>query len=129
MKQLIIAFVAFTTLSASATTLLDCYPRKGKFEIQEIQVGSLLIQPHEVIWFQQLPVFENLSFNPKTAKTEPSRTGNWVTYELVRELEEEIVTLQVEDTGKMRRAYLTRESTPFAQDPFFDVLMLKCIER
>lgn len=129
MKIMLAGLLMLSAFSASATTLLECYPRDGKYDIQQIVVANIVIQPREVIMFQQVPVFENVSFNPKTAKTESTRTGTWVTYELVRELDEEIITLQIEDAGKVRRAYLSRESTPFAQDPFFNMIPLKCFEQ
>lgn len=129
MKLMLAGLTMVSALTASATTLLECYPRDGKNDIQQIVVANIVIQPREVIMFQQVPVFESVSFNPKTAKTESTRAGTWVTYELVREREEEIITLQMEDTGIVRRAYLTRESTPFSQDPFMNIIPLKCFEQ
>jgi hypothetical protein len=129
MKFMIAGLLLLSAASASATSLLECYPRSGKFDIQQIVVAYIVIQPREVTMFQQVPVFESVSFNPKTAKTELTRTGNWVSYELVRELDQEIITLQMEEVGKVRRAYLKRESTPFSQNPYFDFIALKCFEQ
>ncbi len=129
MKFMLAGLLMLSAVSASATTLLECFPRDGKFDFKQIVVANIVIQPREVIMFQQVPVFESVSFNPKTAKTESTRTGTWVTYESVRERNEEIITLQMEDLGKVRRAYLTRESTPFSQDPFLNIIALKCFEQ
>lgn len=115
-------------LSVSAQSLLECHPRDGKFETREIVVGNVVINSDEVILFQQVPVFESVSFDVKKAVTETSRTGSWTTYTQEREMDDEIITLQIEDAGKTRRAYLTRESTMRAEEPFFSIIPLKCIE-
>lgn len=116
-------------LSVSATTLLECHPRDGKFDVKELVVGDLVINSDQVILFQQIPVFENVTFDPAKAVKESSRTGSWTTYSLRRELEQEEITLQIEDTGATRRAYLTRENTPNADEPFFSLIAMKCFTR
>lgn len=115
-------------LSVSAQTLLECHPREGKFETQEIIVGNVVINTDQVILFQQIPIFESVTFDVKKAVTETSRTGSWTTYTEEREMDQEIITLQLEDSGKTRRGYLTRESTMAAEEPFFSLIPLKCLE-
>ncbi|MBA2403460.1 MAG: hypothetical protein H0V66_01705, partial [Bdellovibrionales bacterium] len=64
-------------LSVSAQTLLECHPRDGKFEVKEIVVGNVVINSDQVILFQQIPIFETVSFDPIKAVTETTRTGTW----------------------------------------------------
>jgi hypothetical protein len=115
-------------LSVSAQTLLECHPREGKFDVQEIVVGNVVIDTDQVTLFQQTPVFESVTFDVKKAVRETSRTGSWTTYSEEREMDQEIITLQLEDSGKTRRGYLTRESTISAEEPFFSLIPLKCLE-
>lgn len=115
-------------LSVSANTLLECKPTEGKFEVRELVVGNIVINSDEVILFQQIPVFETVTFDAKKVETESSRTGTWNTYTLEREMEE-IITLQIEGSGKTRRAYLTRENVPMSDEFFLDIIRLKCFER
>lgn len=115
-------------LTVSAQTLLECHPRDGKFEVQDLVVGNVVIGEQEVILFQLIPVFENITFDAKTAVKENTRTGSWSTY-VKEQFQEEVITLQLEDAGKIRRGYLTRESVPFSDDPFFDIIPLKCFEQ
>ena len=115
-------------LSVSAQTLLECHLADGKFDVQEIVVGNVVIDNDQVILFQQTPVFESVTFDVKSAVRETSRTGSWMTYIEERAMDQEIITLQIEDTGKARRGYLTRESTMLAEEPFFSLIPLKCLE-
>lgn len=125
----------FTTLaililpfSVSAQTLLECRPTEGKFEVRELVVGNIVLNSDEVILFQQIPVFETVSFDAKKVETETTRTGTWNTYTYTRVMEE-IITLQIEGSGKVRRAYLTRENDPMSDEFFLDIIRLKCFER
>lgn len=125
--NLFTAFMLFVLpLSVSAQTLLECHPREGKFDTQQIVVGNVVIKSDEVILFQQTPVFEIVSFDVKKAETETSRTGSWTTYTYEREMDE-IITLQIEDAGSARRAYLTRENAPFNSEYFHSIIPLKCL--
>ncbi len=114
-------------MAVSANTLLECKPAEGKFEVRDIVVGNVVINSDEVILFQQVPVFETVTFDAKKVETESTRTGTWNTYTLEREFEE-IITLQIEGSGKTRRAYLTRENVPFSEEYFLDIIRLKCTE-
>lgn len=114
-------------LSVSAQTLLECYPRDGKSAVQEIVVGNVVINSDEAILFQQAPVFEIVSFDAKQAMTETSRTGSWTTYSFER-AKDELITLQIEDAGATRRAYLTRENaSDNDEEYFYSFLALKCL--
>ncbi len=93
-------------MSVSATTLLECQPREGKFEVQQQVIGHILIQSKTVTLFQELPVFETVNFKTSTAIQGTTRTGSWMTYEMERELDNQIITLQIEDGENNRPAVL-----------------------
>lgn len=124
------AFMLFALpLSVSAQTLLECHPREGKFDVREVVVGNVVIKADEVILFQQTPVFEIVTFDMKKAVTETSRTGSFTTYTFERSMDE-LITLQIEDSGQTRRAYLTRENASDNYDEFFHSLIaLKCLTK
>lgn len=115
-------------LSVSANSILECHPREGKYDHSEQVVGNIVIKSDEVILFQLAPVFETVSFDLKNAVTETTRTGTWTTYTEAREMEQEIITFQVEDAGKKRRAYLTRESSSDSDEDYLSIIPLACIE-
>ena len=115
-------------LSVSANSILECHPREGKYDHSEQVVGNIVIKSDEVILFQLAPVFETVSFDLKNAVTETTRTGTWTTYTEAREMEQEIITFQVEDAGKKRRAYLTRESSSDSDEDYLSIIPLACLE-
>ena len=115
-------------LRVSANSILECHPREGKYDHSEQVVGNIVIKSDEVILFQLAPVFETVSFDLKNAVTETTRTGTWTTYTEAREMEQEIITFQVEDAGKKRRAYLTRESSSDSDEDYLSIIPLACIE-
>lgn len=122
-----LSFVMFALpISASASTLLECHPRDGKFGVRDIVVGNVVLNGDEVILFQQEPVMETITFDAKKAVQETSRTGSWTTYTYEKDLDEVVITLQLEDSGDKRRAYLTKENSPMADEPFFQIIPLMC---
>lgn len=121
-----LAFFALS-LEANAQTLLECKPRDGKFEVRQTIIGNVVVNADEVIFFQLLPVFRTVSFDAKKAVRETSRSGSWTTYE-TEITNEEVITLQIEDSGKVRRSYLEMRSVDFAEEYFYEALPLKCSE-
>jgi hypothetical protein len=128
MKFFALLMILTLPISVSANTILECFPRDGKFDVRDVVIGNIVINSKRVILFQEVPVFESVRFDVSKAVQESSRTGSWTTYTDNREMNEEIVTLQIEDSGKTRRGYLTRESSFLSDEPFFSVIALKCIE-
>lgn len=111
-------------LSVSATSILECHAREGKFDHEESIFGRVVITPAAVVLFKFRPVSETIVFDIRRASTETTRTGTWTTYDI--EKGEELITLQVEEAPTSRRAYLTRELADNAQAPNISVMALKC---
>lgn len=128
MKWLRALILLTLPLTVSANTLLECHHRDSKFGFNEVIIGNVAITSDELILFQLIPYFETVSFDLKNAVQETGRTGSWTTYTEEREFDQ-IITLQLEDSGSVRRGYLTRESVPFADDYFYEIIPLKCLKR
>lgn len=111
-------------LSVSATSILACHTRQGKFAHEDETSGKVVITPAAVVLFKFKPVSETFVFDIRRASTETSRTGTWTTYDL--EKGDELITLQVEEADTSRRAYLTREHANNSQAPNISVVALKC---
>jgi len=124
---------AFLTLAilisfgAHAQTLLECKPRDGKFEVRNTVVADLVILKDQVLMTQYLPVFRNVTFDVAKAETTSTRTGAWTTYRTEIPMEE-VITLKIEGSGKVRRSYLEMESALDAPEHFLEMLAMKCFE-
>jgi hypothetical protein len=121
MNPIIIFVLMLLPLSVSAQTILECRVLDWYNQPREL-VGSLVLLEDEAILFQQYPYFRSISFDMKKA------TSDEKTITLVEKKIEEIISLQLETKGRIRKGTLIMRSPEFHHEYFHERLNLRCFE-
>ena len=114
------------SFGVNAQTVLECKPRDGKFEVSQTVIADLVILKDQVLMTQYLPVFRNVTFDVAKAESTSTRTGAWTTYRTEIPMEE-VITLKIEGSGKVRRSYLEMESALDAPEHFLEMLPMNAL--
>lgn len=110
MKILFSLIIASLSTTLLADTYLECHERAGKSGVKEEIVMNIVMKKSEVVVYLHRFEPRTISFDTKGVLENSTRTGTWLTFD------NDLSTLQIEASGKIRRAYLERALKCFEVD-------------
>lgn len=102
MKIFLALIIASLSSNLMADTYLECHERAGKNGVKEEIVMNIVMKKSEVTVYLHRFEPRTVSFDTKRVLENSTRTGAWLTYD------NDLSTLQIEASGRTRRAYFER---------------------